>query len=205
MGGPGSGRSWHIGAKDTTSDYRAIDIRRWHREGLIDSPQCFGWQWFCNEKLIASIRVKSDRACVTLIYRHQMSNGDWQDKDYPVYLSWSNCNYGGLRPWFLCPAEGCGRRVAILFGGSVFACRHCHGLAYPSQRETHGDRAARKANRIRQKLGWVLGILNPKGWEKPKGMHWRTFERLNNEHDALVQITFAGIVKELNWETEPRR
>ena len=29
-----------------------------------------------------------------------------------------------------------------------------------------------------------LAILNGIGWEKPKGMHWRTFERLRIEHDA---------------------
>jgi len=30
MGGCGSGRHWHFGAKDTTDDYRALDVRRWH-------------------------------------------------------------------------------------------------------------------------------------------------------------------------------
>jgi hypothetical protein len=59
-------------------------------------------------------------------------------------------------------------------------------LAYPGQRETWDDRGARKADRIRDKLGWEPGILNGNGW-KPKGMHWNTFERLTAQHDAFVQ------------------
>jgi hypothetical protein len=67
--------------------------------------------------------------------------------------------------------------VAILFGGSIYACRHCHKLVYQCQRETDDDRAARRADTIRRRLGWEAGILNGEG-DKPKGMHWRTFERL---------------------------
>jgi hypothetical protein len=73
-----------------------------------------------------------------------------------------------------------------------------HQLAYPSQQETDYDRAARRANKIRERLGWKQGILNPKGWKKPKGMHWRTFERLNAEHDAFVDEALAGIDQQLD-------
>ncbi|MCP4465727.1 MAG: hypothetical protein GY813_03115, partial [Halieaceae bacterium] len=83
------------------------------------------------------------------------------------------------------------------YGGGIFACRHCRELAYPSQRETYDDRAARRADRIRDKLGWELGILNGDGW-KPKGMHWSTFERLTVQHDAFVQISLGGIVQRFN-------
>jgi len=118
--------------------------------------------------------------------------------EYPVYLDWTDCNLAGRRPWFRCPARGCGRRVAILYGGSIFACRHCHQLAYASQREAGYDRAARKADRIRDKLGWEPGILNGEGG-KPKGMHWRTFERLQTEHDALVGESLAGMARRFGW------
>ena len=66
----------------------------------------------------------------------------------------------------------------------MFACRTCYGLAYVVQRETAGDRAIRRADAIRDRLKWEPGILNPDGW-KPKGMHWRTFWRLKDEHDRL--------------------
>ena len=105
-------------------------------------------------------------------------------------------HYGGRRPWFLCPKEGCGRRVAILFGGSIFACRHCHKLAYECQRETNDDRAMRRADTIRRRLGWRPGIANPTGW-KPKGMHWRTYLRFLEEYNAFAQASWSGIAEQL--------
>ena len=105
-----------------------------------------------------------------LIYRHRRNGEEWQDENHPVYLDWTPCNFGGHRHWFLCPARGCGWRVAIIYGGGIFACRRCYQLVYASQRETPDDRAARRANIIRERLGWEPGILNPEGWEKPKGM-----------------------------------
>lgn len=197
MGGMGCGRHWHYGTKDTTEDYMLIDVRRWQREGLLTPGSNFGWQRTRNGKIIASIRVRAEDDRVILTYRHQSGGGDWEDKSYPVWLDWTTCNFGGKRPWFLCPAHGCSRRVAILYGGSIFACRHCYQLAYPSQRETDYDRAARRANKIKARLGWKQGVLNPKGWKKPKGMHWHTFERLNAKQDAFVAESLAGITRHL--------
>ena len=203
MGGIGSGRHWHYGAKDTTENHMPIDIRRWLRKGLLAPGTAFTCHRTCNGKTIGSIKVRAESDRVILIYRHCNGGGEWKDESYPVSLDWTSCNYGGKRPWFLCPAKGCGRRVAVLYGGSIFACRHCHQLAYPSQRETDYDRAARRANKIRERLGWEQGIFNPKGWKKPKGMHWRTFERLNTEHDAFVSESLSGIANEFGWFKKP--
>ncbi len=197
MGGIGSGRRWHFGAKDTSDNYRSIDVRRWKRDGLLTLNQSFGWQWSMHGKLYASIRVRTESDRVVLTYRHRSGSYDWKDESYPIYLDWTDCHLGGNRPWFLCPAHSCGRRVAILYGGSIFACRHCYQLAYPCQRETDYDRMARRADRIRDKLGWKQGILNGKGW-KPKGMHWKTFEQLTAQHDAYVNASLTGISAQLN-------
>jgi len=194
MGGTGSGRRWHFGASDTTDDYRSIDVRRWRRDGLLDSHQSFGWQWSRHGEVVASIQVRTEPGRVILTYRHRSGGSDWQDESYAVYLDWTACHLGGQRPWFLCPGRCCGRRVAILYGGAIFACRHCYRLAYPSQRETDDDRAARRADRIRERLGWEPGILNGSGL-KPKGMHWRTFEKLTAEHDAFVEESLAGMAR----------
>jgi hypothetical protein len=43
-------------------------------------------------------------------------------------------------------------------------------------------------------MGRELGILNGSGW-KPKGMHWKTFERIKAEHDALVEV--AGMARRM--------
>ena len=45
---------------------------------------------------------------------------------------------------------------------------------------------------IRKRLGWEAGILNGNG-DKPKGMHWRTFDSLQAAHDAHVNQALAGI------------
>lgn len=189
MGGYGSGRQFYYGAKATTSTYLNIDIRRWKREKLLAPNNSFARQWQCDREVVASIQVDvaSDLSYVTLRYRNKKHGQDWKSFNYQVPITWIECNLGGRRPWFMCPTRGCGRRVGLLYGGSVFACRHCYNLTYKCQRENTGDRASRQAEKIRDKLKWMPGILNGEEW-KPKGMHWKTFERLYARHDDLVQI-----------------
>ena len=192
MGGSGSGNRWHYGAKSSTDDYRSLDVRRWAREGML-RPGCWGgWQWTRNGEVVASIQMRAEQDRVILMYRHRSSDDEWKDKRYPVHIVRTPCNLGGSRPWFICPTLGCGRRVAILYGGGIFACRHCYQLAYASAREDAGDRAMRRADRIRVRLGWEPGIVNANG-DKPKWMRWRTFYRLTQQHDRLVNRSMHAV------------
>lgn len=195
MGGFGSGRH---GGKSTTSDYRSLDVRKLQRERILAPGRTFSWQWTRNGEKVASIQIQTEVNCVILSYRSRSSGGDWQPMEYPVYLEWTECNLGGRRAWFLCPANGCGRRVAKLFlgGSGIFACRHCYRLAYASQRENVDSRATRRADKIRERLGWQPGILNDHGW-KPKGMHWKTYWRLQAQHDEFVALSLDGMAKRL--------
>jgi hypothetical protein len=62
--------------------------------------------------------------------------------------------------------------VGILAAASrLFLCRHCYRLKYSSQLETDLERAQRKRDKLRERLG-------EKEWLKPKGMHQKTFDRL---------------------------
>src|SRR5262249_4975743 len=130
---------------------------------------------------IGSIQVRHEWARVILCYRHRPRFSDeWTDEQYPVDIEWTPCHFGGERAWFRCPASGCGRRVAVLWGGGIFACRHCHNLAYESQNETAHSRALGKAQDIRRKLGGdPCGDFPP----KPKGMHWRTYWRWKRKEE----------------------
>ncbi len=187
MGGRNSGRRWRYGAKDATDDYRAIDVRRWQRDGLLTPGHSFSSKWTHGRtgEALASINVRTGTDWVILYYRSRSGGDEWKNQEYPVCLNRTRCNFGGERVWFRCPALGCGRRVAILYGGAIFACRRCYQLAYPSQRETAIDRKIHRADKIRERLGWEPGILNGNDG-KPKGMRWRTFERLTAEHESVA-------------------
>jgi hypothetical protein len=181
MGGLGSGNRYRWDKRSTTDEYQRLDVREFHRKGLL-----FPWSsgtsrcWWRGERLTGSIGwvVEGEDgrpAAVRLAYR--LSDGDIA---YRVPLTWTLCHYGGQRPWFLCPGDGCGRRVAVLFGGRYFLCRHCHNLAYESTREAPHSRYLRKTQKIRTRLGGSASIYE-RFPEKPKGMHWRTYWRLQTE------------------------
>lgn len=93
--------------------------------------------------------------------------------DFYVSIKRTGCNYGGSRPWFLCPL--CGDRRAVLYGdvsqGSVFGCRRCMCLRYASEAEDTFARLERKRRKLEAKLGY--------GGEKPKWMRLSTFEQLH--------------------------
>ena len=196
MGGFGSGRQ--SGGR-CTDDMRSLDVRKINRGGLLTPGRRFSWQWTCNEEVTAtiSLRVEADR--VVLDYRNRNphhNGGEWELLKYAVLLDWTPCTLGGQRVWWRCPVVGCSRRVAMLFGGRVFACRQCNRLAYRSQREADDDLATRRADKLRKRLGWEPGILNSNG-DKPKGMHWRTYWRLYGQHNVHVNAALAGMAKKL--------
>lgn len=173
MGGYGSGRRWS--SKETTADHRPLDVRRLHRDELLERRDSFNWRWSRNGESVGNISIHPELERVVLKYRYKSAGEDWMDQEYPVSLERTPCRYGGGRVWFRCPARGCGRRVAILYSGKVFACRHCYRLACESQREATHDRALRTAQSVHQKLGGSGIIDDPVS--KPKGMHWRTYTR----------------------------
>ncbi len=60
-------------------------------------------------------------------------------------------------------------------------------LAYRSQMETAHDRTFRRANNLRERLGWVAGIVHPPG-SKPKGMELRQErQKLRSFVDVVCQ------------------
>lgn len=190
MGGIGSGRYWRWDEKSTTDDMRSFDIRRWAREGLLVSGHTFGWQWSRLGEQVASINVDVQAGAVQLRYRARQSGEDWQDMNYAVRLLSQPCHLGGVRQWFECPARGCGRRVAILYGGQVFACRHCHQLVYPSQREENWQTNKRRAEAIEEKLGNGSDDFE---LVRPKGMHSQTFELLRSKHSKFMSCYYRQV------------
>ena len=195
MGGRGSGRRATYCGKDTTEDSLPLDIRRLQRSGVLTPGRAFSWQWTVNDRVRASIQIRAESWQIELTYSYTPSGGVAEIIRQAVLLEATPCTLGGTRPWFSCPV--CSRRVAVIYGrGRLFACRRCKRLTYASQSETEDDRAARRANWIRRRLGWLPGILNGPGL-KPKGMHRRTYLRLTAEHDRLLGVSLEGIARRL--------
>ena len=167
-----------------TGFYDSLDIRWLHREGLLKSQFPTTVRWYRENKEMSSIQVVAQNGQVLLNYDHSRRDGYQSEHlSYPVRVRWTSCNYGGIRPWFICPTPGCGRRVAILYAGRMFACRHCYNLAYESQRIARHSRAIRRARKIRMKLGGTISILDAFPG-KPRRMHWRTYTRLFREYEV---------------------
>ena len=192
MGGLGSGRRSSYGGKPETNGARPLDLRAIVRKGLLVPGSQFSWQWRVRDQQSGSVSILVEKESLMLSYRRKRT-GDLIEQR--VCTQSSPCHLGGRRYWLTCPR--CGKRVAVLYApGLYFACRQCGGLSYATQRKGAGDRASTKANKIRRRLGWPLGILNDPGG-KPKGMHWSTYLRLTEEHAALSQVCFEDIGRKL--------
>lgn len=181
MGGSGSGR-WSGSGGPTCEDYHSIDVNHLARAGYLESGRAGWWRWSRGDEETGSIRLRADDGGIVLMYRTRPWGGEWEDVEQRVSLSYTSANFGGERPWFVCPH--CHRRCGKLYGGSRFYCRKCWGLTYASQRERPHDRLLTRVQDLRTRLGGSPNMLElfP---EKPKGMHWRTYDRLRRQHDAL--------------------
>ncbi len=191
MGGWGSGRP---GSGNTTADYKQLDVRLLQRDGFLERRWSSNLRWTRNGEPTGDINIRPEDDRVILHYRSRERGGEWTDREYPVMLERTPCHYGGERVWFRCPVVRCGRRVAILYGGTVFACRHCHRLAYPCQHESPGDRADSRAWKIRERCGGWGCLLDP--LFRRKGMHHRTFQKLARDYErACSASAFAFSAK----------
>ena len=181
MGGAGSGSYYRWGSKrPVAEDYCSLDINWLKREGFLAPGHVSFLRWSCRGQETGSIKLIAHEDSVELDYRYTRG-GESEDVHYTVWLTYTPCNYGGERPWFRCPNAHCGRKVGKLYAvGKYFLCRHCYGLAYHSQNLNEADRLLWKAQAIRKRLGASPCTWDPIIW-KPKGMHWKTFERLRQE------------------------
>lgn len=190
MGGSGSGSWYRWDSKTTIESQYKIDVRWMKKQGLLVPGTAGTLSWSCRgkESGYISYRLGSDR--LILNYRSRQSGGEWESIEDKIYFTWTPCNYGGRRQWFLCPR--CNRRVAIVYGGKYFCCRHCHNLTYSSQQEGKSDRLMEKARKIRKRMGGGDNLLESFPW-KPKNMHWKTYWRLREESEqANCQSLILG-------------
>ena len=73
-----------------------------------------------------------------------------------------------------------------------------------TQRELAYYRTCSKGDKIRKRLRWEQGMLNGDG-DKPKGMHWRSFERLHAAHEAHVNQSLVELWRKPNLKVTKHR
>ncbi len=115
-----------------------------------------------------------------------------------ISLAQSKTNYGNSRYWMRCPNPECQKRCGKLYlcrladGMPVFLCRTCLNLAYRSQNKTLLDRMIDKKWAIIRQLKADSDCI----WNKPKCMHWKTFNRLKERVETLDrEIMLRGYAK----------
>ena len=180
MGGSGSGNWYRFDSKTLVEHCINIDVRQLSRKGCLVPGQRYSWRWQDGNNIMIETKPEAIELDYTISY-----DDESKKINYEIPLTWTSCNYGGKRPWFICPGKGCGRRVAKLFSRhGYFLCRHCHDLAYSSQREGKESRLMDKAQRIYKRLG-VNSRDDLYSESKPKGMHQTTYDRLKEQAEYL--------------------
>jgi hypothetical protein len=87
---------------------------------------------------VASLGYTATGDAIRLYYKIHWRDREPEQINYQVPVVWTPCNFGGERPWFVCPGSRCGgRRVTKLYlppgGARYYLCRHCHDLTYHSR------------------------------------------------------------------------
>jgi len=183
MGGLGSGRRKNR-VRKTVESYCMLDVNQLSQKGCLQ-PGCSSTCQWTDGKEVVLINLRAEAERLRLSYAIRAGDGAREDVVDTISVVYLRCRFGGSRAYFICPGPGgvteCGRRVTKLhLSRRYFLCRHCNQLTYASQYEQPSERALRRADKLKQRLGIDVGIAEPCP-EKPKRMWVRTFGCLLDE------------------------
>ena len=170
----------HSSVKARTTSYLRLDVRKLQQKGLLKSGPCFVWRWSRDDEVLGCVDIRTEANRVLLSYKAWEGNGQrWVRYEYPVSVEWPlvimvECKLGSVaRPWdvgaewpFYTEAEFSRVPVAT---GFLTTARMNRSMTDPDAER-----------RIRMKLGGSQNLFAPLPL-KPKGMHWRTYERLRTK------------------------
>ncbi|AZR42982.1 hypothetical protein MTMN5_03549 [Marinobacter salarius] len=196
MGGIFSGRKPSKTAKPFPEQFVALNIRELQEHAGLEPGRAYSQHKHRRGKEYGVFSV--------VVYEDYLELGycarNHQGPRFPtqmINLTRTPCNFGGYRPWFICPGDQCGRRVAILYGPHSMLCRHCWGIAYQSQRETKLQRLFRKLESLEAIFPDAPIAKYHESLSRPKGMHHRTFNLLGKRHRLLASEIRLRQVEEL--------
>jgi hypothetical protein len=188
VGGPGSGRCGGWGGP-VVEDATVLDVDRLVRQGLIGPGLYRSGVLFWR-----NVDTGEEAGSVGYVTDTQDRDGGQFDVSYRlgserrpvecrIRLETSRPHFGGVRWWFVCPLSGRWvRKLYLQPGCDYFASRQALGLTYRVCREDVGARARRKAEKLWRRLG-------PER-ERPKGMHWRTYNRIGSAAEAADALSW---------------
>lgn len=195
MGGFRSGRRTGRRTRPIAhQDLMSIDVRQLHRDGYLNVDARSSLSWTRFDRLVRSLHTRFD-CCLGRLWLNGFrpsGTGDTVPHSQMIKLTYTNCNYGGDRTWFLCPA--CDRRCAILWGGIEFVCGECCRLSYPSQRLQPYDLAIQRAHKIRKSLD-VPSNIAIGDIRRPRYMRHERFARLMHELIAAEAAWCASFAR----------
>jgi len=192
MGGRGSGRSAAYGfGTDKCEDFQSIDLSWLRSEKMLHVGNAGTIQWSRRGEAFSKVGYRVETSGLRLIYRTSPRVGEWRDVNELIPFTTTPTQFGGQRFWFTCPS--CQKRCRIIYGGSYFRCRSCHGLRYESQYENATSRIASQRHKLRKRLGYVGSLEDPFPL-KPKGMHWTTYDRLQVRDEELERRWVTGVM-----------
>jgi hypothetical protein len=184
MGGPGSGNRWRSSGA-TCEGNKRIDIKHLKKQGWLIPGNSYSLSWNINGEPSGNINYTAHEGYLLLDFKTRAyGEVEWTPVKQTVRFDFTPVQLGGQRQWFRCPK--CQRRCRILYGGGRFYCRKCYRLKYNSQSEDSAQRAVTRAQATRKRLGGFEGIDYPFP-PKPKGMHWKTYNRLAEADDEAGQ------------------
>jgi hypothetical protein len=117
-------------------DVPHIDIRRWRRLGVLE-PDTEG---HCYARVPAGPPLSYDTTTEAVSIAVTVDGGRLAQR---LAITWTQCHFGGARPWFVCP-ECAGRTARLFVPCTRFICRSCARLAYATQRDNARARQLRK-------------------------------------------------------------
>lgn len=179
----------------TNDDALPLDVRGLQRRVDLHGFSFLSVQWNCGaNRSSVSVSVHNGDG-VTISFTDVTGNRHTES----INITWTRPNFGGERPWWECPC--CYRRCAVLYalGENPFLCRLCLSLTYVTAQSDTFSRAMRKDAEFRRRLGWNLGEPFP---HKPKGMHWRTWDRLVSEYSTVSARTNVELGKWVDQMSE---
>lgn len=183
----GSGSYTRTNAMQTTDTSLGITTAFLRKMGGLKHgfPQAGYYSLTWNNSRTKTV-IASMNCCITndnVVFSYDLNRyGERKPVTLAIPFTWTVCNYGGQRTWFLCQ---CGRRVGrIFFKGEQYGCRHCFRLTYQSRRDCQIRRAWGMIYNIvtRLKLNDLLGTrLDYQPPPRPKWMQRQRHRILCNK------------------------